>query len=296
MPVSAGTKSGAGQSRPAFFCLIAPSVAVMLAVKYAFVTNNLVDLRAKPSHESERLSQLLWGEPVEVTAGKSGFAQVRQNDGYTGWIDERFLASMSKSQHRDQLSASYGIVASHTARIFAGAGKAGVSPYLLYYGTRLKTRSAGDGFARFSAPDGRTFYVRRNNIRPITGKTKANVAADRLLAEARKFLGVPYLWGGVTSTGFDCSGFVRAVFSVFGVYLPRDTCDQVRAGRKLDRSDVRTGDLLFFKRHVGLAVGCTRIIHASRGGGGVRIESLDPGGRDYREDLTAAFDQARRVL
>ncbi len=276
--------------------MIARSVTVTLTVKYAFATNNLLDLRAEPKHESERLSQLLWCEPVEITAEKNGFAHVRQSDGYAGWIDERFLTPMSKARHHDQLSAPNSVVTSPTARIFARAGGANISPYFLYYGTMLKTRSAGHAFARITAPDGRGFYIKRNNIRPINGKTKASMTAGTLLAEAKKFLGVPYLWGGVTSAGFDCSGFVRAVFSVFGVYLPRDTCDQVRAGRKLDRSEVRTGDLLFFERHVGLAVGRTRIIHASRGGGGVRMNSLDPEGCDYTEELAAAFDQARRVL
>jgi cell wall-associated NlpC family hydrolase len=122
------------------------------------------------------------------------------------------------------------------------------------------------------------------------------VTPRMIVREARRFLGVPYLWGGISPAGFDCSGLVRALFGRYDIYLPRDTKDQIKMGRHIDRTEVRAGDLLFFKRHVGLALGRSRILHASVGGSGVRINSLTEGDDDYRADLDRDYAGARRLL
>lgn len=96
--------------------------------------------------------------------------------------------------------------------------------------------------------------------------------------------------------GFDCSGYMRAIFASFGISLGRDSKDQIRNGRRVDRQQVRPGDLLFFDRHVGLALSKERLIHASMGGGGVRINAISDRLRDYREDLDRNFVMARRII
>jgi len=86
------------------------------------------------------------------------------------------------------------------------------------------------------------------------------------------------------------------VFSRFGVFLPRDTKDQIKCGREVEQKEIVTGDLLFFKRHVAIATPRGRIIHSSVGGGGVRINSLRAGQELYRADLDRDYVTARRVL
>ncbi|HET7428051.1 MAG TPA: NlpC/P60 family protein [Gaiellales bacterium] len=99
---------------------------------------------------------------------------------------------------------------------------------------------------------------------------------ERAVALARAELGVPYVWGGESPSGFDCSGLVQYVYARLGVALPRVAADQYRAGRHVSRSDLRAGDLVFFDHlgHVGIYMGGGRFIHAPHTGTVVQISSL----------------------
>jgi len=259
----------------------------------------LLDLWAKPRFESERHSQLFFGEALRVEKEQKGFCRVCQADGYAGWADARFLMPMSRAVFKGYMVNTNAVVTASTACLYDRRGKQTAWPHILYYGTRLRIKAGPAGFARIVLPDNEIVLVKANNIKPISkGKRSARqpVAGSRLVAEAKRFLGVPYLWGGITVTGFDCSGLVRTVFSRFGVYMPRDTKAQISMGERVERDCIKTGDLLFFRRHVGLAIGRTHLVHASRGGGGVRIHALVSGLPDYREDLDRDFVQARRMI
>jgi cell wall-associated NlpC family hydrolase len=152
------------------------------------------------------------------------------------------------------------------------------------------------GLAEVVLPNGGAVLLKAGALRPIDSNMTPSVTGRLIVREAQKFLGTPYLWGGLSPAGFDCSGLVRAVFARFGRYVPRDTKDQINAGHKVPRECIKSGDLVFFERHVGIAIGQSRIIHASLAGGGVRINSLVPGTADYREDLDNRYSQARRIL
>jgi cell wall-associated NlpC family hydrolase len=109
---------------------------------------------------------------------------------------------------------------------------------------------------------------------------------------ARRFLGVPYVWGGASpSSGFDCSGFTRYVFAHFGVSLPHYTFAQFARGRSVSRRALRPGDLVFFDGigHVGLYIGADRFIHAPHSGTNVSVSSLSG-------SYSRSFDGARRLI
>jgi cell wall-associated NlpC family hydrolase len=96
----------------------------------------------------------------------------------------------------------------------------------------------------------------------------------RVVSYAKHFLGVPYVYGGSTPHGFDCSGFVRYVYAHFGVTLPHSSYAQFGDGRRVVRGSLRPGDLVFFDSvgHVGIYIGNGRFIHAPHSGTRVRIE------------------------
>jgi cell wall-associated NlpC family hydrolase len=117
----------------------------------------------------------------------------------------------------------------------------------------------------------------------IPRSPSASAAAARVLETADRYVGVPYVWGGNTPKGFDCSGFTKYVFAKHGVTIPRTSRDQVRAGNgvPLDFDSMRPGDILLFAEsgeaisHVAIYVGSGRIIHASSAMGGVNYLDLD---------------------
>ncbi len=100
--------------------------------------------------------------------------------------------------------------------------------------------------------------------------------ASQIVAYSKNFLGVPYVWGGTTPNGFDCSGFVQYVYRHFGIYLPRTTYSQIAMGRSVSRANLAPGDLVFFRsaRHVGIYVGNNQYIHAPQTGRTISIDSM----------------------
>jgi hypothetical protein len=254
----------------------------------ARVTINLLDMRSKSDHSAERVNQIFFDEPIRVLSKRSGFAHVVQDDGYQGWVDERFVRPEGSSS-RSSRGRPHVIIRPMVITNRIGSSQP-IPPYRLYYGTTVLMQKG-----QIVSPDG-SFRVAPTAVRQPQRPRATDLLRRRLTVEARKFLGVPYLWGGISFAGCDCSGLVRTLFSVFGIGLPRDTKDQIKVGRQISRKSIRSGDLLFFERHVALAIGPQKFIHSSRGGGGVTINSLAQGTTDYREDLDSTFDQARRVL
>ncbi len=257
----------------------------------ARVNIGVADVRAEPKSRSERVSQGLFNEIVEIIGEAPSFSQVRFADKYEGWMGRQFLTPYKEFSSEGPLIVQAGI-----ATVYNNPDMASRKTCYIPYGCRLYGRMIRD-FLEMQTERWGNVYIQQldlideSNTAPLSG-----AESDDIVIEAEKFLGVPYLWGGRSFFGLDCSGFVKLIYSRFACELPRDTKDQIKTGIETPRNEIRRGDLLFFPRHVALAISDTLFIHSSRSNGGVAYNSLNPDDKGYREDLDKSFKMARRIF
>lgn len=260
------------------------------APRQAVVTLPALDLRFEPRHAAELGSQLLLGETVRIlsaagTGAARGWVRVRNDaDGYSGWVREWGLVPASAARVATWRRKARGFISVPLAQVLTGPGRgAAVSP--VFFGNRVIAGPARAGQRAVELPDGRRGFL------PASAFASARrvTLAERVLA----LLGTPYLWGGRTPAGYDCSAFVQQVLLEQGVALPRDAKDQHRRCRKLPAGGgASPGDLVFFRRpgeapsHVGIALGDNYFAHCR---GRVQVASADPADPVCDHDLLPQF-------
>ncbi len=263
-------------------------------MKHGIIKKNIADLRAKPEFHSERKSQLLFNEPVTIGKYQNGYCRVIQPDGYFGWVRENAVRTLSETKLKSYLLTLKYRVKSKTAKINNSNNATTFLPEFLFYGTKVSNLRRQDNYSVSKDSDANSFILSKSNMGILESSKVIKPLA--IIKEAKRFLGVPYLWGGISPFGFDCSGFVRTIFRTFNFELPRDSKDQYKIGQKITYKNIKPADLLFFKGHVALALGEDKFIHASLGESSVAINSLNPNKNNYRKDLFETYLGARRVL
>jgi gamma-D-glutamyl-L-lysine dipeptidyl-peptidase len=261
----------------------------------AVVAIAALDLRRHPGHAHEMRSQLLLGEVVDVLdVSRDGqWWDVRNRaDGYRGWARNWGLTGVSASRARSWLRHANARVIQPVATIQARPG-AGAAVGPLFFNSRLIAGPKRGRHLPVELPDGRRGWVEARVL--ALGERKA---PPSLTARIQGLLGVPYLWGGRTPLGYDCSGFTQQVLAEQGISLPRDAQHQERATRRLRRGELPSeGDLVFFgprrgsAAHVGLGLGGGYFVHAR---GRVRISSIDPDNPLCDSELSGSMRAWRR--
>jgi gamma-D-glutamyl-L-lysine dipeptidyl-peptidase len=239
----------------------------------------VADMRREPNHRSERLSQALYGFTVVVKDARDQFDLVRTPDGYEGWMAQSYLQEPGASD------TSQAVVSSRWALFALDGGRELALPF----GSLV--RADCDGELYRDCRDSQRMVL-------VAGSVDESIFRPELAPEtiAMSLISSPYLWGGASPFGYDCSGLVQAVFRRCGVDLPRDSKDQSACGQQIALSDAGAGDLIFFPGHVALCLDDLRIIHATRLRGMVLIESLNSDAPDCRHDLIDKVSIVRRVL
>lgn len=233
-------------------------------------------MRCEPSERSEMVSQILFGELYRVvqTEEKWIFIQLL-HDGYEGWIDRKMFVEVSQDFVVSYQNENHCL----TKEIFNIVTK-GTS-----YGNKLIV--LGSVFPFFNTLDQTLLLGDECYHLQTPLKSELNRSIRELIVHyALIYYNTPYLWGGRTPYGIDCSGLVQMVYKMVGIQLPRDASLQASCGTNLSFIDeCKPGDLVFFGKesisHVGIVWQDGRIIHAS---GRVRVDKLDHQGI-YNEDL-----------
>jgi cell wall-associated NlpC family hydrolase len=228
----------------------------------AWVAASVAEVRREPRHTSEQISQALQGETLQPFVHEEGWVLGRLADGYFGWVRDWHLHLVERDvpaafAARTDARVDAGVV---TVRAAPQRDAAAVSETIL--GTAVACWRDERNWTEIELPAGRRGWVPRAALRPGTGSWPPGAAA--ILATVNRFVGVPYLWGGRSPKGFDCSGLVQFVFALHGVALPRDSDQQAECGQAVDRA--AAGDLIFFGQervsHVAIAAAGDTFLHA----------------------------------
>jgi hypothetical protein len=240
---------------------------------------------AAPTVRAEQVTQLVLGETASIVERTDEWRRVRIHaDGYHGWIHAGYLLEVADRVAEDWRSRALGWSEDALVRVDE---------------TNLALPLRGRVMLETGAvvlPDGRQGRVSGGSIRQLDDiRAEACTKAPERWA-LDHFPGSPYLWGGVTSWGVDCSGLVQTTFAARGISLPRDSRQQAECGENISLDAIRPGDLLFFRdnsgkgiTHVAFAGEADTLVHSTLSCGGVLIESWSPGTRaaSLRERLVA---------
>ena len=239
-------------------------------MEYGLISLNIVPVRKKNNAKSEMINQLFFGEIISIIEIKDNWSLIKSNlDDYKGWIRNLHFQKIKKkdynllSKNQNEFAVNEMVLVNSNFRIIIPTGSLISTAKFLKYSYK---------------------------------KTKPSISLKKTV---KSFLNTPYLWGGKTKFGTDCSGLVQSIFKTINIILPRDACDQYKAGKEIN-SDFKIGDLAFFGKspkkitHVGILINNTKIVHAY---GVVRIDKLTKEGIYNNEEkrITHILQKVKRV-
>lgn len=204
-----------------------------------FAAGDVINIRQVPAMDAKVIGEYYLADPVSVVKTEGSWCKVRIND-EIGYV------------HKDLI-------------VFDRSEVPEPTPVVV----QRPSSSGSSSSSRPSSSSSSSSYV------PAATSYDGSMGSQ-IVEYAKNFIGVPYVWGGTTPSGFDCSGFVQYVYRHFGISLPRTTYSQVAMGRSVSRSELRPGDLVFFRSagHVGIYVGNETYIHAPQTGRTISIDSM----------------------
>jgi cell wall-associated NlpC family hydrolase len=235
------------------------------------VLGNIANLYSEPNQAVELVTQAILGTELSILEGEDGWYYVQMPDQYRGWIEAAHVRIYTPGE-APYLSTDRVVQVSNLfACLYHEPSASARAPALqVTIGARLEVVEEQEGWVKVVLPDGAVRWVQAGDVVVVEpGTPSSRGSVEKLIATARRFLGLPYLWGGTTPQGIDCSAFVQLVYHLNGVSLLRDSHIQYTQAdlTPVDKEDLRAGDLIFFGQtaitHVGLYMGNGEFIHST---------------------------------
>lgn len=273
---------------------------------WGLVNVSVCNIRLFSSYDAEMVSQALMGTPVKILRKEGGWLLIQTPDLYLGWVDSDAIEAKSTDEYENWKSSSRIFYTAKTGDIYTDPSETKVISDIVA-GCIIEVSGSQQRGYKVKLPDGRMGFIPGDKgITLDQLDVESYLNSQNLVRTAESFMGIPYLWGGTSSKGFDCSGFVKTVYYLNGIILSRDASQQFQYGIRIRRASfpdsVKTGDLLFFgtsrrgrprATHVGMYIGDTEFIHCS---GMVRINSLDSTRVNFSRSRRDSFIGIRRII
>ncbi len=276
--------------------------------KYGVVNISVCNIRSKPKHSAELATQAILGTPLRVYKKEGDFYYIQTPDNYLGWVDDGGLQLMNEKAFNNWNNSDRVVTLEDYIFAYDAPDLKGNKTTDLLAGNILQKIEKQNDFTKIKLPDGRTGFIKNEYLMPYAKWMESRYPTpENILTTARELMGRPYLWGGTSGKGMDCSGFTKTVFYQNGIQLERDASLQVHTGEPIETDttlkNLLAGDLLFFGNyredgseritHVAIYMGDGKIIHASDR---VKVESLKRGDPDFAEKRLQTFMRAKRVI
>ena len=245
-------------------------------MKYGIVVSSVLDMRKDPRFRSERVHQLIFGEEVKIISVGKNYSLVKDlRTGYIGNVQNEGLFFITEDEYNDYSKLKLEKLKGLFGKI---RGKSGT---LIPFCSHLRYDEKGYVF-----PNGKYFEI------DIIG----NLEKDDIVKLSLEFIGVPYLWGGTSSFGFDCSGFINRLYDFYDKNLPRDTDQLESIVSEVSLDEMEPGNLIFFPGHIGMYIGNGKMIHSSGRYGRVVISSVLKPNDEYEKFLQKSLKKVGKIL
>ncbi len=274
--------------------------------------------RSNPQHGAELMTQMLLGTPVQVLKKQGGFYLVKTPDNYLAWTDGGALTLMNEQTFKSWQASDKIIFTADFGHAFSKADARSARVSDLVNGNVLQVLGQEKEYYKVGFPDQRVGYIQKSLATSYSNWVKKpNPEASSVLSQALTLMGVPYLWGGTSVKGVDCSGFTKTAYFLNGIIIPRDASQQALVGDPIDvlendtisvskcLKNLEAGDLLFFSAAKRRGINGGRVTHTAiymgngefiQSAGMVKISSLIDTASNYDGGQTTTLVGARRIL
>lgn len=278
-------------------------------MKHGVIKISVANLRGEAAHSSELVTQATLGTPVKVYKKEDNWYLIQTPDDYLSWVDGGGVQTFSDEEFQDWKSSEKLIYLQPFGNSYTEADEASGVVSDLVAGAILELSGEENGYFKVEYPDGRTAFIQQNEAKKyMEWLQELDPEGDDLIATSKKLMGLPYLWGGTSAKGVDCSGYTKTIFFLNGMVIPRDASQQVHTGKLIDSTrnfeNLIPGDLLFFGRratdttservvHVGMWIGNNEFIHSS---GSVHVSSVAKEAPNYDDFNYNRYLRTKRLL